>query len=88
MIDFVEFADKHEVNLWYNTILYPKQWAIWNLPSDQLKEIYETLSYKLDRYKAKSRHGRKSNIHVAEHLVHNQIKNWLLDSYINPPEDS
>lgn len=88
MIDFVEFADRNEVNLWYNTILYPKSLAIWNLPSDQLKEIYEVLSEKLERYKSRAIRGRKSNIHVAEHLVHNQIKNWLLDSYINPPEEA
>jgi len=88
MIDFVEFADYHEVNLWYNTILYPKQWAIWNLPPDKLKEIYEVLSGKLERYKNNMRHGKKSNIHVAEHLVHNQIKNWLLDSYIDPPQNA
>lgn len=88
MIDFVEFADRNEVNLWYNTILYPKSLAIWNLPSEQLKEIYEVLSEKLERYKSRAIRGRKSNIHVAEHLVHNQIKNWLLDSYINPPEEA
>lgn len=81
MINFIEFADKHEVNLWYNTILYPKQYALHNLPSEELKNIYDTLTKKLENYKHNAS-GRKYNIHVGEHLVHNQIKNWLLDSYV------
>lgn len=85
MIDFVEFADKHQVNLWYNTILYPKEYAIWNLSTDELKLIYETLCIKLEEYKEKQIIDKKSNIHVAEHLVHNQIQSWLLDSYITLP---
>lgn len=85
MIDFVKFADKHEVNLWYNTILYPKELAIWNLPTKTLKEIYNDLSKKLEEYKQTSSTGRKYNIHVAEHLVYNQIRNWLLDSYTTQP---
>ena len=86
MIDFVEFADKHEVNLWYNTILYPKEWAIWNLPTETLKEIHDGLSKRLEDYKKNPYSGRKSNIHVADHLVNNQIRNWLLDSYVTPSE--
>lgn len=86
MIDFVKFTDEHQVNLWYNTILYPKQWAIWNLPTDELKNIYQELSNKLEEYKKQPRKGPRSNVHVAEHLVHNQIRNWLLDSYLSPPK--
>jgi cyclic pyranopterin phosphate synthase len=81
MINFIEFADKHGVNLWYNTILYPEKYALHNLPSKELKNIYDTLTKKLEDYK-RSAPGRKYNIHVGEHLVHNQIKNWLLDSYV------
>ena len=81
MINFIEFADKHGVNLWYNTILYPEKYALHNLPSKELKNIYDTLTKKLEDYKH-SAPGRKYNIHVGEHLVHNQIKNWLLDSYV------
>lgn len=85
MIDFVKFADKHEVNLWYNTILYPKELAIWNLPSEDLREIYDELRKKLEEYKKNYIIGRKYNINVAEHLVYNQIRNWLLDSYTTQP---
>ena len=51
MINFIEFADKHGVNLWYNTILYPEQYALHNLPSKELKNIYDTLTKKLEDYK-------------------------------------
>lgn len=83
MLDFIPFADKHGANLWYNTILYPEYLAIWNLPSDELKTIYRTMVEQLEHLKKTYRSTyRKDNMHVGEHLVNNQIKNWLLDSYV------
>lgn len=83
MINFVKFADTHQCNLWFNTILYPKEHALHNLPPAELKNIYDKLSKKLDEYsRTRDNYGPKHNLHVGEHLVHNQIKNWLLDSYV------
>jgi hypothetical protein len=76
MIDFVKFCDNLEVDLWYNTIRYPAHLAIWNLPSEKLLEIYNTLNNKLLTYPIKSH-----NYKVADHFVNKQIKTWLLDSY-------
>ena len=76
MVDFALFCEKNETNLWYNTILYPEHLAIWNLPSSELKTIYESLSKKL---KAENLHDRQGE--TVRHLVHDQIKNWLLDAY-------
>ena len=72
MIDFGKFCIANNVGLWYNTILYPEHLAIWNLPSTELKTIYETLSDKL-------KDNRVSD--TVDHLVHYQIKNWLLNAY-------
>lgn len=72
MIDFSDFCIANNVKLWYNTILYPEHLAIWNLSSTELKTIYETLSSKLEN---------KDVSPTTQHLVHNQIKNWLLDAY-------
>lgn len=74
MINFYAFSVDRKINLWYNTILYPEHLAIWNLPSIELKKIYEDLSRQI------------KDINVDEHstthhLVHNQIKNWLLNAY-------
>ena len=75
MPHFLDFCHKHNVYLWFNTILYPPQCAIHNLPSDKLETIYNELSKE-----TKKRTGMK-NFKILNHLVEDQIKNWLLDSY-------
>lgn len=77
MVHFVEFTHGLNANLWFNTILYPKQYAIWNLPTSELKEIYDTMKNQL-----KELDKSLKTYSVFEHLVDKQIKNWLLDSYI------
>jgi len=42
MVDFLQFANDRNINLWYNTIKYPEHLAIWNLDSDKLVEICDT----------------------------------------------
>lgn len=76
MMDFVAFCDNLNVDLWYNTIRYPAHLAIWNLESDKLLEIYNTLNDRLLAYPTRS-----YNWTVADHLINKQIKTWLLDSY-------
>jgi MoaA/NifB/PqqE/SkfB family radical SAM enzyme len=77
MVNFVNFTDELNANLWFNTILYPKQYALWNLPSNELKEIYDTMKDQLNNLDNSLR-----NYNIFEHLVEKQIRNWLLDSYI------
>jgi molybdenum cofactor biosynthesis enzyme MoaA len=77
MVHFVEFTHGLNANLWFNTILYPKQYAIWNLPTSELKEIYNTMKDQLTKLDKSLK-----TYSVFEHLVEKQIKNWLLDSYI------
>lgn len=77
MVSFVEFTESIGASLWYNTILYPEDLALWNLESDKLKEIYDSLSNKLSGISTTYK-----NFKVADHLVNNQIQNWLLDSYV------
>jgi MoaA/NifB/PqqE/SkfB family radical SAM enzyme len=83
MVDFLEFADNHNANLWYNTIRYPAHLALWNLKSDQLKQIYTTLSEKLEKYNISidNKYMKKRNYSTTKHLIEQQIKTWLLDSY-------
>jgi radical SAM protein with 4Fe4S-binding SPASM domain len=77
MVHFVEFTHGLNANLWFNTILYPKQYAIWNLPTSELTEIYNTMKDQLTNLDKSLK-----TYSVFEHLVEKQIKNWLLDSYI------
>jgi hypothetical protein len=78
MVEFVKWTHDNRVKLWYNTIRYPENCAIWNLPSEKLKTIYETLKNKMDSDIDKNYY----NYEKIDHLVNNQIRTWLLDSYI------
>lgn len=80
MIDFLEFCTKHGCSLWYNTILYPKHLALWNLPVEELKNIHDTLKIQLKTVKENIA-TKPWNISKAEHLIDNQIANWILDAY-------
>lgn len=74
MIDAAKWCDEKDVNLWFNTILYPEHLAIWNKPLDTLKEIY----YEMRKHLAAYPHGK--NRHIAEHLVEHTIKEWVFDA--------
>ncbi len=77
MIEFARWTHKHKVKLWYNTILYPAHCAIFNLPSEELTKITKQLKYEL-----KDVYGTY-NYDKVEHLVNNQIENWLWESLSN-----
>src|SRR5690606_3963140 len=34
MPEFIRFANKNNVNIWFNTIHRPIEWAIWSLPPE------------------------------------------------------
>jgi len=76
MVEFVKWTNKHHVKLWYNTIRYPADCAIWNLPTEKLKEIHTSLQAELDSIPLSS-----YNYDKADHLINRQIANWLLESY-------
>lgn len=80
MVDFYQFASHNRVAIWYNTIIYPEHLAIWNLPVDKLKEIYDDLSNQLKKAEQHFWYKRSDHSKV-EHLVKHQIQNWILDAY-------
>jgi molybdenum cofactor biosynthesis enzyme MoaA len=76
MPDFISFVNKHNVNIWFNTIHRPIEWSIWALPSPDLKNIYSTLSnfnFKKEEYPASL---ADYNIGIYKNLVEIQFKNW------------
>ncbi len=76
MADFIRFGNKHNVPIWFNTIRYPAEHALWNLPANQLQRIYNTLSaesIKPNVFKRESFH----NLKVYKSLLNNQIYQWL-----------
>ena len=75
MPKFLDFVEQNQIKLWFNTILYPEDLSIWKLPPEELTEIYTKLSTE-----TLLRRGMKE-YHKLHHLVEDQIKNWMLDSY-------
>lgn len=85
MVDFLKFTDENNTSLWYNTILYPKEWAIWNLSAQALEEIYNGLRQRLDDYPRPEGH---TNYNTTEHLIEHQIKNWWKEALVRESSDS
>lgn len=75
-VEFARWTNSLNVNLWFNTIIYPKHLALWNLPSDELLTIIQSLESKLQHVPTNI-----ANNKIVHHFVNNQLKTWLLDSY-------
>lgn len=85
MPDFVNFCNKNGVHLWFNTIMRPEDQAIWNLPAEQLRKIYSTLSKAIIYPNTNtSRKVYNYNLSTYHNLVQHQIKDWLADAERNP----
>jgi len=81
MVAATTWVDNKDVNLWFNTILYPEDQALWNKPYDTLLEVYKTMKHQMNtEYKM----GR--NHKTLYHLIEAQIKEWLLDSLVRDDE--
>ncbi len=77
MPEFIRFVNKHNINIWFNTIHRPVEWAIWSLPKNELKKIFEQLN--AVQFSKEDRGGSLStyNLTIYKNLVRVQIKNWL-----------
>jgi len=75
---FVEFTNSHKVHLWFNTIHHPEHLSIWSLPSEQLKNILDTLEPEVIDLEPKDyeNHVAHGNWKKLDHFVNNQIRNW------------
>ena len=78
MVDFIWFSDKFDINLWYNTILYPMHLAIHSMPAEDLDIVYNTMLAQLEELPSNVR-----NYDKFKHLVSNQIGNWYLDKLVD-----
>jgi hypothetical protein len=77
MPEFIRFVNKHNINIWFNTIQRPEEWSLWALPYEKLQEVYQTLSA-VEFTKAEKNHSLSPfNLSIYKNLVNVQIKNWL-----------
>jgi molybdenum cofactor biosynthesis enzyme MoaA len=80
MPEFIRFANNHKVNIWFNTIHRPTNWAIWSLPSKELETIYNKLS-QIKFVNENDKHTiAKSNIKIYNGFAKVQLKNWWEES--------
>jgi hypothetical protein len=77
MPEFIRFANKHNVNIWFNTIHRPVEWAIWSLPHNELEKVFTTLRSVVFSEEEKKNSLAKYNIGIFNNLVNVQIKNWV-----------
>lgn len=75
MIDFVLFTNDHDCNLWFNTILYPKHLSIKHLPRDEILNIHTQMKQRFDLLPITLK-----NYDKIDHLINNQIAEWILDA--------
>ncbi len=75
---FINFVNKHNVHIWFNTIMKPAEQALWSFPAEKLKAVYETLSSaSLDPFSGGDKSIYNYNIKTYNNLVQQQIKTWL-----------
>ena len=76
----VEFVNERNIALWFNTVVYPHNQAIWTLGAKKLEQMYSTLSgiFIGSKPQSCSQSTYDNNVRNYSNLVHNQIKNWWL----------
>lgn len=78
----VEFVNERNIALWFNTVVYPHNQAIWTLGAKKLEHIYQTLSGISigSRPEMCTRNTYDNNVRNYTNLVNTQIKNWWLNA--------
>lgn len=77
MPEFIRFVNKHNINIWFNTIHRPEEWSIWALPHQELKHIYDTLHSTVFSKEEKKNSLSAYNLGIYNNLVNVQIRNWV-----------
>lgn len=81
MPEFIRFVNKHNCNIWFNTIHRPQEWSIWALPQNELENIYQTLRSVKFAKEETSNSLAAYNLGIYNNLVNVQIKNWVREAY-------
>ncbi len=80
--NYVDICNEKDVYLWFNTIVYPFDEALWTWGAEKLTKVYSVLSSQ--KPNPKTADCRKevydSNVTNFRNLVEVQIKNWWTDA--------
>lgn len=80
MPNFIRFVNKHNINIWFNTIHRPEEWSIWALPHATLQNVYDTLRATIFTSEEKKNSLSTYNLGIYNNLVNVQIKNWVSEA--------
>ena len=80
MPEFIRFVNKHQINIWFNTIHRPVEWSVWALPHAELEKIHAQLSSIEFTKEEKSGPLSAYSIAIYKNLVNVQIKNWVTEA--------
>lgn len=76
--EFINFCNRNNYHLWFNTIYRPFNLALWNLPSLELQKIFEKLScYNFEKLESTSDSVYYGNVKKFHNFVFTQLFNWL-----------
>lgn len=76
------WAISHGVRCWYNVVRYPFHSALWNLSSEELRNIHATLSqhtFELDEAIC-DKWVFENNMVAWHHLIDDQLTAWIADA--------
>jgi len=81
LADFVNFCNDKDASIWFNTVIYPHDEALWTLPADDLQHIYNFLSGKtILPGNGQNKSLCEANKNKFKNLVEVQIKQWLAEA--------
>lgn len=89
MPEFVSFCNERNIHLWFNTIMKPANQALWSLPANELKHIYDSLKSE----KPKTRgiipsDIERYNLKTYQNLVEQQILTWYKAAVDRPRKEA
>tara|TARA_R110002049_G_scaffold152839_2_gene316990 strand:- start:4902 stop:6014 length:1113 start_codon:yes stop_codon:yes gene_type:complete len=84
MPDFVEWCNRNDYYLWFNTVVDPFDCSIQSMTKAEKENVYAELSKKKDFYvnhqNKNVTHIHNSNIKKYENFVENQVRVWSLEA--------
>ncbi|MCP4125062.1 MAG: radical SAM protein [Bacteroidetes bacterium] len=80
--EYVDYCNERNMMLWFNTVIYPHEEALWTLNSDELQKIQSFLASKtlVKRPGETKTFIYDNNVKVFENLIHVQLSKWLEDA--------
>jgi MoaA/NifB/PqqE/SkfB family radical SAM enzyme len=86
--DYVNFCNQKNASVWFNTVVYPHETALWSMPAEKLEEAYLFLSSKplAPKNTETSSLVYENNCQKYYNLVNVQLHNWCQEAIARKKE--